>query len=87
MLAMIELQEIDGNWVFSERVTSLLGVNGEDIKAIDDKKVTNIDNGETLTMVKRLNIYASFFVLLDFTLAVKAAPHECLIRLVDLSYR
>ena len=47
MLAMIELQEIDGNWVFSERVTSLLGVNGEDIKAIDDKKVTNIDNGET----------------------------------------
>ena len=61
MLAMIELQEIDGNWVFSERVTSLLGVNGEDIKAIDDKKVTNIDNGETLTMVKRLNIYVNIY--------------------------
>ena len=53
MLEIIGLQEIEGNWVFSKHVTSLLHVNGEDIKAIDGKKVTDNDNS------KRLNIDAN----------------------------
>ena len=37
------------------------------------------------TDVKTLNVYAKVFF--DFSLTVKAAPHECVIRLVNLRHR
>ena len=42
MLEMIELQEIEGFWTLSKTITSLLAVNEESIKSVDECKASNL---------------------------------------------